>query len=498
MKQFSKFFIFLLLLCHFTFLAHAKGQAVVSANKEATRAGLNVLHDGGTAADAAVAMAFMLGVAEPHGSGIGGGGFFLYYEKTRNRFWFLDYREAAPAAAKNEDYAPTASVAMGRLSETGAKAVAVPGFVAGMDAIHKHFGKRAWADLLTPAIDLAKTGFVPSDFLKRKYAGEKDRLSAQAGMDSFFGKAMASKDGILKMENLAATMGKIQRGGAEEFYRGALSRVILEELKAAGSVIGAEDLRSYHVFSRKPYEFLFNGYRILSAPLPSTGGIFLEEALRGAQAAGVKSGTPEFTEWFAKELVSYFEKRNGLADTEVGILGDTTHLCVIDAEGNIAAMTNTINSAFGSGVVLPGTGILLNNEMDDFVFDPKKNSANHINYRNRPLSSMSPTIIFKGANPVLVIGTPGGLTIPLNIYQILQRYLVEGEGLRSAMAAPKFYSFPHQEKAFFEQGYKGLSQSLTLKPTLAEKPVGNGQAIFIDGDKLDSVSDPRGEGVGGN
>jgi len=494
-KMKCRFFFFIFFL--FTSFAHAKGLAVVSANKDATRTGLNILRGGGTAADAAVAMAFVLGVAEPHGSGIGGGGFLLYYEKARNRFWFLDYREAAPAVAKNEDYAPTATANEGRLSDTGAKAAAVPGFVAGMDDIHKRFGKRAWADLLMPAIDLARAGFVPSDFLKQKYVGEKERLGSQAGMALFFDKALTAKNDVLKMENLALTMEKIQKGGAEEFYRGALARVILAELKAAGSVIGAEDLDSYRVFSRKPYDFLFNDYRILSAPLPSTGGIFLEEALRGAQDAGVKSGTPAFTEWFAKELVTYFAKRNGLADTEAGILGDTTHLCVIDAEGNIAAMTNTINSAFGSGVILPGTGILLNNEMDDFVFDPNKKSANHINDRNRPLSSMSPTIVFKGFNPVLVLGTPGGLTIPLNIYQVLQRHLVEGQSLWAAMAEPKFYSFPQQEKAFYEKGYNALSQSLTLKPTQAEKPVGNVQAILIDGDKLDPVSDPRGEGVGG-
>lgn len=471
--------------------ATPSSSAIVTQNKTATETGLAILAKGGNAAEAAIAAAFSLGVNEPHNSGIGGGGFLLYYDKAQNTLTFVDYREAAPLATKVADYKKPET------SLTGGLAIAVPGLVAGLKKIHERFGdKITWQELLDPAIKQAKTGFIPGEIIHQRFAQEYKRLTEQKDFQSVFGGLAQTSKSPIKQENLALTLEKIASGGAKDFYHGALAKILVKELENAGSLITLEDLARYTVYFTKPHSFIFKDYTIHSAPLPSTGGLLLQQLLGSARDRGITTKDENFNSFLATELARYFENRKKLGDKRTNPFASTSHISVVDAQGNIASMTNTLNSPFGSAVVLPGLGILMNNEMDDFDFEDPEISRNLPERGNRPLSSMSPTIIFKGLEPALVIGTPGGLTIPINIYQVLQRHLIEGENLGVAIKAPKIYFLHSANKALYESGYKITPIMNGPRPVLSEKPIGNIQAIRIDKSKLTTFSDPRGEGIG--
>lgn len=470
--------------------------AVVSQHTLATKSGIKILKSGGNAADAAIAAAFTLAVVEPHSSGLGGGGFLLYFDKAANTVTFVDYREAAPGALTHANYRKRLK-GDPQASETGPLAIAVPGFTAGMHKIHEEFGGGLpWGALLDDAIRHATNGVPMLRLMRKRLEGERRRLSALASFQELFVRPAAGKKPFLLQPKLATTLIRIQAGGAREFYRGDLAKQIVKDLKGAGSPITTTDLATYRVYFSKPHRFVFQDQVIYSAPLPSTGGLLLQHLLLAARAAGMQSDAPGFAAFLETELGKYFEDRKKLGDRRAKLFASTSHLCVVDGNGNIAAMTNTINLPFGSGVVLESSGILMNDEMDDFDLT-SGDAKNAITRGNRPLSSMSPTIVFKAFDPLIVIGTPGGLTIPMNLYQVLQRVLSEGEGMAQAIRAPKFYAFPHQKKSVYEEGLDPEAlKNLKVKAQESERPIGNVQAIVFSGRSPRTFSDPRGEGAG--
>lgn len=439
--------------------------AVVSAHALATDVGKNILQKGGSAADAAIAMAFTLAVVEPQHSGIGGGGLLLYYEKSLNRFTFVDYREALP---------------QGFLSGSGV--VAIPGFVLGMEKIHEAFGKMAWNELLMAAIGYAESGFMPSPGLLFDLNHEAKRLEKAKTFQEFYTNPLGMKKTLFVQAQLASTLKKIQESGAKEFYQDALSHVILDELAETGVKITDEDWSKYQVSFSKPLSFYFQDKLIVTTAAPSAGGKILASLLQTAREKKLESLSPEFIKFLEEQSLTIFK------NTTTSAASHTTHISVIDSDGNIASMTNSLGDAFGSGIILPGTGVLLNNALKDI----KTSSAKH------PATYLTPTIVFKGFDPALVVGTSGGTTIPFNLFQILYRHLVEGDDLSTAIKAPKFYSFPESKTAFYEKGFpiKKIPATLKIKSIESTTTAGNVQAIVIKNGKSRTVSDPRGEGKG--
>lgn len=499
LKNFTqKFFWILFGLLALTlggFRAEATQPAVVSANPLASKVGLEVLQMGGSAADAAIATAFALTVVEPQNSGIGGGGFLLYYEAKSQRFYFLDYREIAPSQASRDFYQGNRE----KLSE-GIYSVAIPGFVRGMEVIHKKWRRVSWPRLIEPAIDLARKGIPIHGIIREQMEKRREILERDPEFQRIFLEPMDSGYRV-EMKDLAITLEDIKTGGSETFYDGPLSKKIVATFKNHEEWITAQDLENYEAFFRRPHQFSFEDYEITSAPLPSSGGTGMDLLFRKAAINHLEKETPfspRAYEVLLSVLKEYMDYREAaLGDNDINRISQTTHLSVIDAEGNMASMTNTLNSHFGAGIIIPGTGIILNNEMGDFSL--KSNTANRIRGGRRPLSSMSPTIIFKDENPYMVIGTPGGVTIPQNIFQILFFDWAWKVPHTRALAQPKIYSTGEENEVVVEAGLKKkIKKALENSHSLEIRPsVGNVQSLILRSEKKTLLSiDPRGEGGG--
>lgn len=490
----NKFIIILVVLILFPNIGSGYQPAVVSANPVASKIGLEILNKGGSAADAAIATAFALGVVEPHNSGLGGGGFLLYYDAREEKFSFVDYREVSPQNIQSAFFKKKPE-----FMESGIYSVAVPGFLLGMETIHKKWRRISWPAILDPAIKLAKKGISFSGRMKDEIKNTQDRHQEAYGT---VGVSIISSEGkFLKsqQEDMAKTLQDIQTGGSAVFYRGGLAKKIAVFMKEAKGLMTIDDLKNYHVYFREPFEFEFENNRIISAPLPSSGGRGLNYLFKRAIIYHLETFSPlnpRTYEILLDALKNYMDYRAvALGDTSDNIVGHTTHLSVIDQEGNMAAMTNTLNYPFGSGVVVPGTGIILNNEMADFSLDA--NTANRLRPASRPLSSMSPTFIFKDDKPHLIIGTPGGTTIPQNLFQILFYDIKWGSSLKRAIAQPKIYYSKIENEVVVEGAIKkSIVEELKKTNSVRVKPTqGNVQALLIKSIKrTESYSDPRGEG----
>ena len=494
----KKLFITILLLV-IAPLAKAYQPAVVSAHSEASRVGIEILKKGGNAADAAVAAAFALGVVEPFNSGIGGGGFLLYYDAKTKKYSFVDYREVAPGRASEAFYRKDPS----KLYK-GILSVAVPGFVRGMETIHKKWGGLAWDDLIYPSIDLARKGIPIRGKLEEKISQSSAQLEEDPAISAIYLEPFAKGQGTTReivQTDLADTLEAIRKNGAKGFYSGPLAKKIFGFMKKNRGLISEADLRSYQVTLRKPYQFQREPYEIISAPPPSAGGAAIALLFKKAIINNLnrtRPFSPEAFELVMKGIKDYFDYREiALGDTSSNIAAHTTHLSVIDKEGNIASMTNTLNSPFGSGIVVPETGIILNNEMADFSLKP--NTANAIRPGRRPLSSMSPSIVLKKGKPYLVIGTPGGFNIPVNLFQVFLFTWDWKASLGAAISRPKIYYSPTADKILVEPKVsKKIRETLQSQGTVEEQPpTGNVQVLIIqDEKKTIIISDPRGEGKG--
>ena len=446
--------------------------AVVSAHPLASQIGIQILKQGGNAVDAAIATQLALAVVYPGAGNIGGGG-FLVGHLSNGKNIAIDYREKAPAKASHDMYLDSAGNPLMELSQDGHLSAGVPGTVAGLFASMK-YAKLHFKMLIQPAIDLAEKGFKLTDAQVEDFnEGAKDFLRLNTATVAFVKKGGWKKGDILIQKELANTLKRIRDRGARGFYEGETARLIVAEMKKGDSlpagqagIITLEDLKNYNAKERVAIQFNYHGYEIVTMPLPSSGGIMLQQMLgmiADKNIAAMKFQTPasvqlmteverrayadraeflgdaDFVKVPVKRLTSadYLKERMKDYDstkagsskaTVAGIIAEseeTTHLSVIDAAGNAVSVTTTLNNHFGSRTVVTGAGFILNDEMDDFSVKPGVpnmygavgNEKNAIAPGKRMLSSMTPTIVLKDKKPYLVVGTPGGTTIITSVFQ---------------------------------------------------------------------------------
>ncbi len=523
--------------------------AVATAHPLATQAAMDVLAQGGNAFDAAVAATAALAVVEPYGSGLGGGGFYLLRSGKDGSSIMLDARETAPSEAHSQMYLDVYGDVLKRKSKDGALAAGIPGIPAALDYLANKRGNLELNKTLAPAIALAEQGFEVGDKIIKMLGFRLPAIKASAAAaDIFLNKGELPKAGeILVQADLAKTLKAIAKQGAAGFYQGAIGDALVASVQSEGGIWSAEDLKAYRVVERQPVRGEYQGMRIVSAAPPSSGGVallqilntlsefelaklkpeqrmhLLVESMRRAYRDRAEHlGDPDFVEVPVKTLLnpvyaaglaaSIRKDRATLSASLPGVESpakgeDTTHFSIIDKHGNMVAATLSINYPFGSGSVAAGTGVLLNNEMDDFAAKPNSpngyglvgGEANKIEPGKRMLSSMSPTIIEYG-DRVAVLGTPGGSRIITMVLLALLDFRSGGDAA-SMVSLPRFH---HQFLPDFIQFEKGaLNDNMQLELQLLGHEVkemsrqyGNMQAVVWDKatGKVDAASDPRGLG----
>jgi gamma-glutamyltranspeptidase/glutathione hydrolase len=525
-------------------------QAVASAHPLATAAGLETLNAGGNAFDAAVAVSAALAVVEPYSSGIGGGGFWLLHRGRDGRQVMLDGRERAPLAARRDMYLDGSGEVVPGLSMDGPLAAAIPGEPAAMVHLAKHYGRLPLATSLAPAILLAESGFEVDDHY-RKMAGFRLPVLQEYtdAARTFLHQGQVPPAGhVVRQPELAATLRALATRGRAGFYQGDVAERLVAGVAQAGGIWTLEDLEQYRVVERDPLAFEYAGMRIVSAPPPSSGGVALATMLNtlaafdlqgGDEAARIHLiveamrrayrdraeylGDPDYVEvpvqrlahpWYADGLRAGI--RADRATPSAALPGSagrleaahTTHFSILDRDGNRVAATLSINYPFGSGFVVPGTGVLLNDEMDDFSAKPGVPNAyglvgaeaNAIAPGKRPLSSMTPTFVESGRG-VALLGTPGGSRIiSMVLLGILD--LAADQPPSSWVSLPRFH---HQylpdviqyEPGAFSAPVQESLQSMGHRLQALEDRYGNMQAVFwaYGENRVEAASDPRGIGA---
>ena len=535
----------------------AENGAVVSAHPLASKAGLEILKQGGNAMDAAIATQLALAVVYPNAGNLGGGGFLVAHlgdPKLPNGGEIsIDYREMAPGKAHKDMYIDSAGTARTDQSQDGHLACGVPGTVAGLFETAK-YAKLPFAKLISPAIELAEKGFV----ITKREAGSLNRL--QSDLKKYntvmpvFVKDTPWKEGdTLVQTDLANTLKRIQERGAAGFYEGETARLIIEEMKRGKGIISYEDLVNYKAKSRQPHTFDYKGYRIVGMPMPSSGGVLVHQMMkmiegRNIAAMGFHStqavqlmieaerrayadraeymGDADHynvpvsmltNDVYLQERMKSYDPHKATPSTEIkpGSLQvaeseETTHLSVIDKDGNAVAVTTTLNNSFGSRTVVGGAGFFLNDEMDDFSIKPGVpnmygavgGEANAIKPGKRMLSSMTPTIVLKNNQPYLVVGTPGGTTIPTSVFQTLVNIIEFGMTTEDAVYREKFHHQWLPDEVSVEKNFpKAILDSLTaMGYSIRERgEIGRTEVIKVISldptakAKFEAVADRRGE-----
>lgn len=525
---------------------------IASANHQATAAGFEILEQGGNAFDAAVAVSAALSVVEPESSGLGGGGFFLLHRASDGKAVFVDAREAAPLAATRDMYLDAQGNAQRERSTLGALAAAIPGLPAGLVLVAERYGKLPLKQSLAPAIKLARDGFVWSAKNSTMMGFRTKQLAASPAAAKVYlkgGKPPVEGDRV-RNPDIARVLERLASDGHRGFYEGKTGKALVAGVRAAGGIWTAEDLTRYRAIEREPLRFEYRGQTIVTAPPPSSGGIALvglfqilsgfpladydrvqrlhveiESMRRVYRDRAIYLGDPDFVDlpmemllspWYAAGLrASIHTGKATPSDALPGISAsvegtDTTHFSIIDTEGNIAAVTQTVNLPFGATVMAPGTGLMLNNEMDDFSVKPGipnafgllGGDANAIEPGKRPLSSMTPTILL-GDERVAALGSPGGSRIITMVFQGLSMIL-DGSSAADAVAAPRVHHQYQPDSVSTEPGALSAEESTALTArgftlTAAERPWGNMQVVIWDRKtgKVEAASDPRWKGVGG-
>jgi gamma-glutamyltranspeptidase/glutathione hydrolase len=458
--------------------------AVAIPDKYGAQVAEDVLRAGGNAVDAAVAVGFALAVTYIDAGNIGGGGFMLTYFDSEPAF--LDYREVAPLASDRDMYLDAAGEVIENASLIGARAVGVPGTVAGLWEAHQRYGTLPWAELVMPAVKLAEEGFLAAPALAEDIRSERERFGDRTNFREYFGGISVSEP--FRQPELARTLRRIAERGAEDFYRGETARLIVEQMERSGGLITIDDLEAYGAVWREPLRSSWRDYQILAAPPPSSGGFAVIQLLKmkddlERQFAGLAHNSPQYIHLVAEmekrvfadraeylgdpdfvdnrmdELLDgdYIRRRALEVNTrEISQLDsvrpglespNTTHYSIVDGWGNAVSNTYTLNRSYGSGVVVEGAGFLLNDEMDDFSVKPGVpnffgvvgNAANEIQPGKRMLSSMSPTILLKGNEVDVVVGTPGGSTIFTSVFQTIVNLFDYGMKPLDAVAATRFH-----------------------------------------------------------
>ena len=473
---------------------------VVAANPLAAEAGLEMLKSGGNAVDAAVATCFALNAAEPFASGLGGGGWMLIYLAKEHKVTVIDYRERAPAAAFPRMYEQDGKVNQ-EWREAHGLAVAVPGAFAGWTYALKKYGSRSLADVSRRGAEIAEQGYPVSSTFSTLNKDEYEKLLANAGETTcYLNQGLPYEPGeVFRNPDLARTFRILAEKGVEEFYRGKMARKIVEAVKAKGGIMTLEDLASFQPKEVAPLRGTYKDFVLFTVPPPSSGGLHaiqllnvlenwpvrdwgqnspalvhhFSEALRLVFADRERYlGDPEFLDIpveplcdkaYARSLAGLIQPDKVRGDYPFGVFdkhqspGNTTHLCVVDREGNIVSLTQSINLFFATGIIPEGTGFLLNDMMDDFSQNPE--SINAPLPRRRPLSSMAPLILFKKDEPYLVLGSPGGTRIFSTLVQIILNVVEFGMSMDEAIEAPRFFSASVQ----------GQAQALAVESRLAEE-----------------------------
>ncbi|MEM1264186.1 MAG: gamma-glutamyltransferase [Pseudomonadota bacterium] len=458
--------------------------AVAMPDEHSAASAIAVLERGGNAIDAAVAAAFTLAVTYPEAGNLGGGGFMLLHHTDQNAF--LDYREVAPLSATADMYLDEAGEPIVGLSLVGHLAAGVPGTVAGMWEAHQRYGTLPWAELVADAIRLADDGFVMSQHLADRIDAERDSYAGKTNFEQYFGSAEAGQ--LFRQEELAETLRRIAVDGPDGFYRGATADAIAASMATNDGLIGRDDLVTYKPVWREPLDVQWRDYQLVSAPPPSSGGFAVVQLLKmkdllAEDFADVDHNSPRYVHLVAEMEKRVFADRaeyfgdpdfvdvpiekliddnyivsraaevdaNAISAVDAVAPGlespDTTHFSIVDRDGNAVANTYTLNTSFGSGVVVEGAGFLLNNEMDDFSIKPNVpnfygvvgGSANAIAPQKRMLSSMTPTLLLHDDEPVLVIGTPGGSTIFTSVFQGIVNVLDYGMTPQEAASVTRFH-----------------------------------------------------------
>lgn len=537
---------------HYSIEKHATGShgAVSSAHPLASMVGVEILRKGGNAFDAAIATQLALAVVYPGAGNIGGGGFLVGFTKDKKAI-AIDYREKAPSHAGRNMYLDSAGNPNMNLSQFGHLASGVPGSVAGFFASHK-YGKLPFKELIQPAIELADKGFAITKGEAKSLNNAKKAFVKYNSIMPVFVKNNEWKEGdTLVQKDLAATLIRIRDLGQKGFYEGETAKLIVEEMKRGNGLISEQDLKDYKAVERPAVMFDYKGYTIVGMPMPSSGGLLLKQMLKMTEDKHIEQmgfltpasvqlmveaerrayadraefmGDQDFvkvpvktlgSDAYLKERMKDFIPGKATPSTEVnpGKINpesdETTHLSVADAFGNVVSVTTTLNGGYGSKTVVGQAGFLLNNEMDDFSVKPGApnmygalgKEANAIAPGKRMLSSMAPTLVLKNNAPYLVVGTPGGTTIPTSVFQTILNVIDFKQTPLDAVNNPKFH---HQwlPDVIMAEGTFPTSLIEELKKmgytTMNRGEIGRTEVIKIEwqGKKLkniEAVGDKRGD-----
>lgn len=528
--------------------AKSKKGMVVTAHPLASKIGAEILQKGGNAIDAMVAVQYALAVAYPRAGNIGGGGFMVFRD-AKGVAHTLDFREKAPQSAHKDMYLDSDSNAIDSLSTFGHWAVGIPGVTAGMYTAHSQFGKLPWSVLLQPAIDLANKGLAITKREADSYNEYQTVFAQYNPYPNAFVKAEKWEKGqLLTQKDLATTLTAIQEKGIKGFYEGKVAQLLVKEIKTGGGLISLEDMKNYKAIWRKPLVFPYKNYNIIAMPPPSSGGLCLAEmmnmiedypigdwgfqtsksihlmteAARRAYADRAEHiGDMDFypvplttlasQEYARKRMLNFNDSLASISDSIshgnplAAESDETTHYSIVDKEGNAISVTTTINSNYGSKVLVEGGGFFLNNEMDDFSAKPGSpnqfgllgNQANAIAPNKRMLSSMTPTIVEKEGNLFMVVGTPGGSKIITTVFQVITNVIAFEMPLLKAVHTPRFHfqwlpdTLWHESNAFSPQLIQNL-EKMGHKPR-PRPAIGQVEAILIGKNgEIEGVADRRG------
>jgi gamma-glutamyltranspeptidase/glutathione hydrolase len=525
---------------------HARHAMVVTRETHATDIGVSVLQSGGNAVDAAVAVGMALAVTLPSAGNIGGGGFMLI-RFADGRSTFLDFRERAPARASHDMYRgpdgkPTSDSRIGYLAS------GVPGTVRGLEHASRKYGRKPWAEVVAPAVELAAKGFPVSWGLARALESNRPKLARFPESDRIFlrnGRLYESGE-IFKQPELARTLERIARHGAKDFYDGETARRLASAMKAHGGILSLDDLKNYTVVEDKPLTGNYRGYTILTTPPPSSGGIGILQMLGVLEGSGYEKpgagsaatlhflaetmrryfadrseylGDPEFVKVPVTKLINprYIEdlrrsidpsRATPSAEVRPGNLNkyesaETTHYSIADADGNVVVVTYTLNTGYGSGVTVPGLGFLLNNEMDDFspvpgepnVFGLIQGEANAVRPGAHPLSSMCPTLLLRDGRFYMAVGTPGGPTIINSVLQVIVNVIDFGMNLQEAVNWPRIHHQWMPDELRMERGFSPdtieLLKGRGHQVKVSTSTIGEIAAIRTADGWLEGAADPR-------
>ena len=537
----SKFLViayFIILLSTYSSFVKAESYAVATRHHLATDIGMKVLNQGGNAVDAAVAVAFALAVVNPSAGNIGGGGFMLIHLADKNETISIDYRERAPAKSFEKMFQDSSGEILKGLSLNSILASAVPGTVSGMFYASKNFGTIDIESLIYPSINLARKGFAISDFQAKNLNKYEKKFSKNEEAKKIFTRPNGFSEGdILIQTNLAKTLERIAQYGEEEFYSGETANKIANFFQTKGGILSFEDLNHYKIRFLNPVCGSYRYYKICSMAPPSSGGIALIQILNILENINLGKlghnseeylnllisamdyayrdrakylGDPDFFEVpqdsltskkYAKNLFNQIQKKKYPEKININILEgeETTHFSILDKWGNSVSNTYTLNTAYGSGIIPSGTGILMNNEMDDFSSKPGYpntygligSKANKIEPKKTPLSSMTPVIVFKEDKPFLITGSPGGSTIITSVLQEILNVVDFNMSLEESSSQSRIHFQHLPDILFHEKLDEKVLESLRKNERKIRRSLGEIHSILIKSDYIEAFSDRR-------